>query len=135
MSPLAVTPVYGLSQSRNLSKCEKLLSEDGINPNVVSTHQQMSLTEVYSLSDPRKFRELSSSPVVYCNTNPEAKTIFNRVRQPSEESFTAVDKNGHFEVSYNVVTRHKCRMNGEQLLLSEVASHYKFVGEEESKKL
>ena len=83
----------------------------------------------------RKFRELSSSPVVYCNTNPEARTIYNRVHQPSEESFTSVEKNGHFDVKYNVVMRHKCRMNGQQLLLSEVASLYQFVGEEESKKL
>ena len=135
MSPLAVTPVFGLTEFRSLSKCEELLSEDGINPNVVATHQQMSLTEAYSLSDPRKFRELSSSPVVYCNTNPDAKTIFTKVRQPSEESFTADEINGHFEVSYNVVTRHKRRMNGEELLLSEIASHYQYVGEEESKKL
>ena len=101
----------------------------------MATHQQISLTEAYSLSDPRKFRELSSSPVIYCNTNPDAKTIFTQVPGPSDHSFTAVGRNGHFELSYNVVTRHKCRLNGEGLLLSETASHYQFIGDEESKQL
>ena len=133
-APTVVSPVHGLSRPR-LSKCEEFLSEEGLPPSVVATHQQISLTEAYSLSDPREIRDLSSSPVVYCNTNPDAKTIFIKVREPSEQSFTAADQSGHFEMSYNVVTRHKCRMNGEDLLLSETASHYNFVGEEESKQL
>ena len=133
-APTVVSPVLGVTRPR-LSKCDKFLSEDGIPPNIVATHQQISLTEAYSLSDPRKFRELSSSPVIYCNTNPDAKTTFIKVREPTEQSFTADEINGHFEISYNVVKRHKCRMNGEGLLLSETASMYSYVGEAESKKL
>ena len=135
MAPTAVTPVYGLSTYRRLAKCEELLSEDGISPTVVATHQQISLTEAYSLSDPKKFRDIASLPVIYCNTDPDARTVFTKVSAPSDQSFTANGQNGHYELCYNVVTRHKCRINGENLLLCETAAHYEYVGDEESKKL
>ena len=135
MSPTAVTPVYGFSRSRSLIKCEELLSEEGVNQNVTATHQQISLTEAFSLSETKKFREFASAPVIFCNTNPDAKTVFVKVNEPSEQSFTAVGKNGHFEVGFNIVTRHKIRLNGNDLLLCETAAHYQYVGNEESKQL
>ena len=135
MSPTAVTPVYGFSSSRSLVKSEELLSEEDINPNVTATHQQISLTEAFSLSETKKFREFSSTPVIYCNTDPDAKTVFIKVNEPSDQSFTAVGKSGHFEIGYNIVTRHKIRLNGNDLLLCETAANYQYVGKEESKQL
>ena len=135
LSPIAVTPVYGYSGSSNLNKCDEILPEDTVNPQVSSTHKQISLVEAFSLSDSRKFRNLSNSPMVYCNTNPEAQTLFKKVPAETNETFKAEGQNSNFELCYNVVTRHKLRMNGGSLLLAETATHYEFVGNAESEDL
>ena len=93
MAPIKVTLMHGFSSSRSLAISDDLLSEDGINPNVVATHQQISLIEAYSLSEPKKFKDLSSSPVIFCNTDPDAKTVFIKVQEPSDQSFPAVGRN------------------------------------------
>ena len=135
LSPVAVIPVYGYSASSTLNMCDESLPEDDVNPQVSSTHKQISLVEAFSLSDSRKFRDMSSSPMVYCNTNPEAKITFRKVLKRTEKTFTAEGENGNFELCYNVVSRHKLRMNGENLLLAETATNYDFIGNEESEKL
>ena len=135
LSPVAVTPVYGYSGSSSLNKCDEILPEDTVNPQVSSTHKQISLVEAFSLSDSRKFRNLSNSPMVYCNTNPEPQILFKKVPSQTDKTFKADGENGNFELCYNVVSRHKLRMNGGNLLLAETATHYEFVGNEESEDL
>ena len=135
MSPIALTPVYSYSSTTSLKRCEDLLSEDSVSPPIVATHKQISLNEAFSLSDARKFRDILSSPVIYCNTNPDAKETFLKVQAQTEQTYTVEGEHGFFEMCYNVVSRHNLRMNGDNLLLAESACHYEFVGNEESQRL
>ena len=135
LSPVAVSPVYGYTSCTSLKKYTDVLSEEAVSPQIVSTHKQISLTEAFSLSDSRKFRDVSTSPVSFCNTNPEARVSFTRVPDQTEKSYTVEGKTGYFEICYNVVARYQLRINGNNLLLAEVASHYEFAGKDESEKI
>ena len=135
MSTTVVTPVYGYSSSPSLHKCADFLPENVVHPQISATHRQMSLVEAFSLSDARKFRDVSSSPDVFCNTNPDAKQGFTRVANYTENSFAAVGEKGFFELNFNTVSRHNLRMNGQTLLLAETSVHFEFVGSKESEQL
>ena len=83
-----------------------------LNPTVWGSHEEISLTDSVSMMDARKNSNVSSPPVQYVNT---------QVSQHTEESFASEETKGHSEIVYNAVSRHKFRMNGNNLLLSETA--------------
>ena len=133
---LEIVPTISFSDwtTDNLPKIAPGLSEADVDEKVRATHSQISLYEAYSLFEPKIIRDISSVPVVYVNTNIDAKLCFVKTKERTETSFEAVGE-GNFEVQHSIVSKHKMRLNGQNLLLSEVAMNYETVPAEESKQL
>ena len=68
-------------------------------------------------------------------TFPDAQPLFLKVSGPTEETFTAADQAGFFEMTYNAVVRHKLRVNGDDLILAETSCCFDFIGRKESAEL
>ena len=71
---------------------------------------------------------------MYVNTNPDAKLCFVKTKERTETSFEAIGE-GTFELQHNIVSKHKMRLNGRNLLLAEVAMNYETLDAQESKQL
>ena len=136
-SPLEICLVNSFSDSNKerLKRSNMFLSESGLNSNVISSHSQISLQEAFSLADPRCLRDVSSPPIVFVNTNMDTQQTFLKVKEATETSFKAEGSNEHFELQYNIVSRHKTRINGLPLLLVETACLYEYIGSVESQEL
>ena len=129
-STVAVSPVYGniplrfntlsLANDKNMSNSDAALS-------ALESHSEISLGELFLLTDSQKGKIETNRAVVFVNSSPTRKLVFNKIKKGNrnENSFRCEgnDKE-YFDQAFDVVTRHNERLNGQQLLLVETASYY-----------
>ena len=96
----------------NLEICELLTS-----------HDLISLPEMYALSDPVKIRDIVSAKIEYISPYEEQRPQFRKLRVSSDTSYELPGR-GHFELLSNNVARHFSRLNGVDLLLIESTLWY-----------
>ena len=98
------------------------------------SHVKVPLAEVYSLIDNKKLKTRSSRPSEFVFTGSTSSLLLKKVKQPNENCFHFERDRSFYEIQETAVTRYCNRLNGRNLLLSEVACHYDFCGQEESEK-
>ena len=90
---------------------------------LLSNHFLGPLTELYSLSDPKRIRDLKSSPIEYISTYEDHKPKFRKVSVPSEDTYELPGRGFFKKLSSNIL-RHFGRLNGQNLLLVETSLCY-----------
>ena len=137
-SPVEVVPVYG--NFRTKFNCLYLANEESMsNSNAalsaLSSHSEISLSELFQRIDSRKGQIESSRSVQFVNSSPNRTQLFRKIekRDRSENSFTCEGNNEEFfDKVFDVVNRHNDRINGQQLLLVETASYYNIMEKEKA---
>ena len=96
------------------------------------SHVKIPLSEAYCLIDNNKLKTRSSRPSEFVFTGSAPSVLLKRVSNATELSFQYEGDGAHYEIQQTIVTRYCQRLNGRDLLLSEVACNYDFIGKEES---
>ena len=110
--------------------------ENGEQPELAFSHRLVSLGEAVSLMDKTKKRMKSSTIVEFLNAKPFRKFVMKKVFVESENNFTLDDgSDDKFQIVSNNISRHFQRINGQELVLSETASWFDFVGAAKSKEI
>ena len=95
-------------------------------------HVKVSLAEAYSLIDNKKLRTRSSRPSEFVFTGSSPSILLKKVKQANENTFRNESDGSFYELQETIVTRYFKRLNGRDLLLSEVACHYDYIGKDDS---
>ena len=98
----------------------------------LNSHVKVPLAEAFSLIDNNKLRSRSSRPSQFVFTGSTPSVLLKKVKQANEGSFTSENDGSFYELQETIVTRYFKRLNGRELLLSEVACHYDCMGTEDS---
>ena len=98
------------------------------------SHVKIPLSEAYCLVDNNKLKTRSSRPSEFVFTGSSPSVLLKRVSQATENCFQYEGDNAYYEIQETIVTRYCQRLNGRNLLLSEVACHYDFIGQESEAK-
>lgn len=96
------------------------------------SHVKVSLSEAYSLIDNKKLRTRSSRPSEFVFTGSSPSVLLKKVQQANENCFRNESDGSFYELQETIVTRYFKRLNGRDLLLSEMACHYDYAGTEDS---
>ena len=126
-----ITPVHGYRDWEHLSITQQERNQPPHDPEVFS-HDVISLNEVANLMTNRRPTGQHSRPTVFVNSNKDAKILFKKVFARTDQTFTAQDQTGHFEMQNNSCMRFKMRKNGEDIIQAEFSCWFEFVGSEES---
>ena len=101
----------------------------------IHSHVKVPLAEVYSLIDKDKLRTRSSRPAEFVFTASTSSLLLKKVKNRTDSCFQIDGDAGSFyEIQETVVTRYCKRLNGRNILLSEMACNYDYCGQEESAK-
>ena len=98
------------------------------------SHVKIPLSEAYSLIDNNKLKTRSSRTSEFVFTGSSPSVLLKRVPQATENCFRYEGDGAFYEMQETIVTRYCQRLNGRDLLLSEVACHYDFIGKESEAK-
>ena len=96
------------------------------------SHVKIPLSEAYCLVDNNKLKTRSSRPSEFVFTGSAPSVLLKRVSNATELCFRYEGDGAYYEIQQTIVTRYCQRLNGRDLLLSEVACNYDFIGKEES---
>ena len=86
--------------------------------NLLTNHSLVSLPELFTLSDSKRFVEYYSAPIQFIAAFKELKRRFKKIKTRVEGSYKCPKSNYYEELSNNVF-RHMSRLNGENVLLVE----------------
>ena len=114
--------------------CSPRLQDVDIETSVEASNNRISLNEVANQLSKRS-KDHQSRSLAFVNSKKDAQPLFLKVSGPTEETFTAADQAGFFEMTYNAVVRHKLRVNGDDLILAETSCCFDFIGRKESAEL
>ena len=95
------------------------------------SHNVVPLTEMFSLADENKIRDIASTKVEYISTYCTHKTTFRKVQTPTEDTYFVKGK-GYFEQLSSNIIRHFGRINGKELLLIETCLYFDVMTKKES---
>ena len=96
-------------------------------------HSNISLTEVVCLTDEIIKNVKTSSSIDYIYTGPDVMSLFKKVDRKTDKSYSVDGLDNMFlELQESKVTKYFQRLNGLDLLLSEFAVFYEFLGDEKS---
>ena len=98
------------------------------------SHVKIPLSEAYCLVDNNKLKTRSSRPSEFVFTGSSPSVLLKRVSQATENCFQYEGDGAYYEIQESIVTRYCQRLNGRNLLLSEVACHYDYIGKESEAK-
>ena len=122
-------------------KIQKLMSREvtqfpeEINPQLVFSHEIVSLVEAVSLFDERKKRFRSSTVDQWVNPKPNRKLTVKKVQEYSEDNFTIEGSHELFQIVPDNIIKHFSRIGCEGLILAETACWYDTCDAEKSKEL
>ena len=103
------------------------LPDVDIETSVEASNNRISLNEAANQLSKRS-KDHQSRSLAFVNSKRYAQPMFLKVPGPTEDTFTAADQAGFFEMTYNAVVRHKLRVNGHDLILAETSCCFDFVG-------
>ena len=106
-----------------------------VNPQLVFSHEVVSLVEAVSLFDKRKKRCRSSTVDQWVNAKPNRKLTVKKVREYSEDNFTIEGSHQLFQIVPDNIIKHFSRIGCEGLILAETACWYDTCDSEKSKEL
>ena len=101
----------------------------------LTSHRQISLTEALSLTDSKKLKTRSSSPIEFVNTSHKASGLFKKVQTWNENCFKVRGEDSFYELQQNFITRYFNRMNFQKILLCEFVCWYDYSGKSKSESL
>ena len=96
-------------------------------------HKEISLAEAIALVDAHKTRFLSSRPVEFINTHPNAKMFFKKIGEETDVSYKEGSEN--YEQHETMISRFFMRLNGTSMVLAELCSWYDYCGLKESSEI
>ena len=95
-------------------------------------HVRIHLAEAFSLIDSKKLRTRSSNISEFIFTGSSGSVLLKKVKQQNEHCFQSEGDSSYYEIQQSAVTRYCQRINGKDLLLSEVVCFYEFAGKDQS---
>ena len=98
----------------------------------LSSHIKVPLGEAYSLVDNSKLRVKSSCPTEYVYVGSDSSVLLKKVTAVNEDFFKVEGENGNYEIQETIVSRYFKRLNGDNVTLAEMATHYEFIGKDKS---
>ena len=98
----------------------------------LNAHVKIHLAEAHSLIDSKKLRTRSSNVSEFVFTGSSSSVLLKKVPQNNENCLQAEGDGSFYEVQQTSVTRYCQRLNGMEMLLSEVVCHYDYAGKEQS---
>ena len=98
----------------------------------LNAHVKIHLAEAHSLIDSKKLRTRSSNVSEFVYTGSSSSVLLKKVAQNNEKCLQAEGDGSFYEVQQTAVTRYCQRVNGKDMLLSEVVCHYDYAGKEQS---
>ena len=96
------------------------------------SHVKVPLGEAYSLVDNSKLRVKSSCPTEFVYVGSDSSVLLKKVTNVNEDCFKVEGENGYYEVQETVVSRYFKRLNGDNVTLAEMSTHYEFIGKDKS---
>ena len=118
-----------MSFSKQISVGEGITRTD-----LLLTHRLVNVAEALSLVDKSKKRVKSSSPSQFVNVKPNRPVLVKKAVVQSPNSYKLDGSNEYYDIVPDYILRHFNTMNGNHLLV-ETCLWYKYIGEEESKKV
>ena len=100
----------------------------------LSSHIKVPLAEAFSFVDNQKLSVKASCPTEFVHVGSDSSLLLKKVKQETENSFKVEGENGFYEIQQTMVTRYFQRMNGNDILLAELACYYEYAGKEKSEK-
>ena len=98
----------------------------------LNAHVKIHLPEAHSLIDSKKLRTRSSNISEFVYTGSSPSVLLKKVHQNNENCLQADGDGSFYEVQQTAVTRYFQRVNGMNILLSEVVCFYDYAGTEQS---
>ena len=99
---------------------------------LLESHNLVSVLQLYSLIDANKIKEVNSSPIEYVNCREDQPVHFRKIQEKNDNCFELLDEGKFFELLGSNIIRHRLRMNGQHLILAEVATMYDYSGKSKS---
>ena len=118
-----------LSSSKQIN-----VGEEITRPDLLLTHRLVNVAEAVSLADKSKKRIKSSSPSQFVNVKPNRPVLVKKAVVQSPNTYNLDGSHELYDIVPDYITRHFNKKNGNHLLV-ETCLWYKYIGEEESKKV
>ena len=131
-SPMSMEPLNGMG-----SVDWKLQQETrGESTVKIEGHKEISILEAVSLVDSRKCRLCSSRSTEFVFSVQNKHIYLKKVPENNDECYKIDgDENVYYEKQNNMITRYFMRLNGQEMILSEFATNYDYVGKTQSEEL
>ena len=102
----------------------------------IEGHKEISIVEAVSLVDSRKCRLCSSRSTEFVFSVQNKHIYLKKVPENNDECYKIDgDENVYYEKQNNMITRYFMRLNGQEMILSEFATNYDYVGKTQSEEL
>ena len=131
-SPMSMEPLNGMG-----SVDWKLQQETrGESTVKIEGHKEISILEAVSLVDSRKCRLCSSRSTEFVFSVQNKHIYLKKVPENNDQCYK-IDgfENIFYEKQNNMITRYFMRINGQEMMLSEFATNYDYVGQTQSEEL
>ena len=127
----------GQSQVSGPAEVDAEGDERGPGPaDILPDHEAISFHEVLALADSKKMRIRSSRPFGFVYSGPSKMLLLKKVPEFNESCFQVDGLVGiFFETQPTIVSRYFSRLNGKNMLLSEFAIFFEYIGADESQKM
>ena len=131
-SPISMEPLNGMG-SVDWKLNQETMGESTVN---IEGHKEISIVEAVSLMDTRKNRLCSSRSTEFVFSVQNKHIYLKKVPENNDQCYK-IDgfENIFYEKQNNMITRYFMRINGQEMILSEFATNYDYVGQTQSEEL
>ena len=131
-SPISMEPLNGMG-SVDWKLNQETRGESTVN---IEGHKEISIVEAVSLMDTRKNRLCSSRSTEFVFSVQNKHIYLKKVPENNDQCYK-IDgfENIFYEKQNNMITRYFMRINGQEMILSEFATNYDYVGQTQSEEL